>query len=113
MMERIAALTSLLLPVPVATQAIPDAIDCLASGGRLAVITFHSLEDRIVKKAFLSAAGQTPSNLTGMEARLYLEMNKPTAAVKLVTKKPLVALESELCLNARSRSAKLRVVEKL
>eukprot|EP00192_Tetraselmis_astigmatica_P012580 CAMPEP_0117658398 /NCGR_PEP_ID=MMETSP0804-20121206/5843_1 /TAXON_ID=1074897 /ORGANISM="Tetraselmis astigmatica, Strain CCMP880" /LENGTH=394 /DNA_ID=CAMNT_0005464917 /DNA_START=286 /DNA_END=1470 /DNA_ORIENTATION=- len=97
----------------VVEKVIPEAIQCLAHGGRLAIISFHSLEDRIVKKAFLAAAGRTPSELTGIEARLYLETEQPPPLVKLVTRKPLVASEVEMASNARSRSAKLRVVEKL
>ena len=96
-----------------ATQVIPEAIDCLAPGGRLAIISFHSLEDRIVKKAFLAAAGRGQAEVHGIEARLRLEMGAPEPLVKLVTRKPLVAADSETEVNARSRSAKLRVVEKL
>ena len=99
--------------LPLVMQVIPDAIRCLAPGGRLAVISFHSLEDRIVKKAFLAAAGRAPSELTGIEAKLYLEEKRPDPLVKLVTRKPLIASQAETARNARSRSAKLRVVEKL
>ncbi len=73
-------------------EVLPQAVDVLAPGGRLAVITFHSLEDRIVKQYF-----------KGIEGKL----------VRLITKKPIVAGEDELKVNPRARSAKLRVVEKL
>jgi 16S rRNA (cytosine1402-N4)-methyltransferase len=71
-------------------SVLPQAIAALASGGRLAVITFHSLEDRIVKHYFQKIQSQ----------------------IKIITKKPVIASESELASNPRSRSAKLRVVEK-
>jgi len=75
-------------------EAIPQAINLLKPGGRLGVITFHSLEDRIVKHAFKNYAGQ--------EKQLIL-----------LTKKPLVADLAEIKRNPRSRSAKMRFVEKL
>lgn len=89
-------------------KALEDAIPRLNPGGRLAVITFHSLEDRIVKNAFASAAkGCTcppsfPVCVCG---------KKPL--VKLVTRKPIVAGDAELERNPRARSAKLRICEKL
>ena len=73
-------------------QVLPQAVDVLESGGRLAVITFHSLEDRIVKQYFKS-----------------IEHKK----IRLITKKPIVATDKELAENAKARSAKLRVVEKI
>lgn len=83
------------------------AIDHLAPGGRLAVITFHSLEDRIVKRTLQDAAKgctcppQFPVCVCG---------NKPK--IRLVNRKPIVSGEAELAENARARSAKLRVAEK-
>jgi 16S rRNA (cytosine1402-N4)-methyltransferase len=84
------------------------AIDYLAPHGRLAVISFHSLEDRIVKDQMKRAASDKweTSGISG----LFLD-KKPT--VSLVTKKPIVATEEEIKNNPRSRSAKLRVVQKL
>ena len=84
------------------------AVSCLNPGGRLAIITFHSLEDRIVKNGMVAASkGCTcpphfPVCVCG---------NKPK--VKLITRKPITASEEELERNPRSRSAKLRVCEKL
>ncbi|MEK7625486.1 MAG: 16S rRNA (cytosine(1402)-N(4))-methyltransferase RsmH [Patescibacteria group bacterium] len=72
-------------------KVLPDAIDLLAPGGRLAVITFHSLEDRIVKHFYQSKLSQ----------------------LKIITKKSVVAGEEELKNNPRARSARLRAVEKL
>ncbi len=89
-------------------RAMEAAIPLLNSGGRLAVITFHSLEDRIVKLAMADAAKgctcppQFPVCVCG---------KKPI--VKLISRKPIVATPEELEANPRSRSAKLRVCEKL
>ncbi len=70
-------------------QGLPAAIDCLAPQGRLAVISFHSLEDRIVKRAFLKAAGKTPPAGDVYGPYLHLLEEQATAAVKLVHKKPI------------------------
>ena len=89
-------------------KAMEAAIPLLNPGGRLAVITFHSLEDRIVKLAMAEAAKgctcppQFPVCVCG---------KKPI--VKLISRKPIVATPEELEANPRSRSAKLRVCEKL
>ena len=89
-------------------KAMQDAIPLLNPGGRLAVITFHSLEDRIVKNAMAEAAkGCTcPPNFP-----VCVCGKKPL--VTLVSRKPITATEEELEVNPRSRSAKLRVCEKL
>jgi len=90
------------------SKVMEAAIPRLKPGGRLAVITFHSLEDRIVKSAMASAAkGCTcppsfPVCVCG---------KKPQ--VKLITRKPIVSGEAELEQNPRARSAKLRICEKL
>jgi len=90
------------------SKAMEAAIPLLNPGGRLAVITFHSLEDRIVKNAMASAAkGCTcPPNFP-----VCVCGKKPL--VKLVSRKPIVSGEEELTNNPRARSAKLRVCEKL
>ena len=89
-------------------RMLARAIDRLKPGGRLAVITFHSLEDRIVKNAFAQAAkGCT----CPPEFPVCVCGKKPT--VRLVTRKPIVSAESELEANPRARSAKLRVAEKI
>ncbi len=89
-------------------QVMRDAVPCLNPGGRLAVITFHSLEDRIVKNGMTGAArGCTcPPNFP-----VCVCGNKPK--VKLISRKPIVASDKELNDNPRARSAKLRVCEKL
>ncbi len=89
-------------------KVMEDAIPLLNLGGRLAVITFHSLEDRIVKTAMAAAAkGCT----CPPEFPVCVCGKKPQ--VKLVSRKPIVATDEELDENPRSRSAKLRVCEKL
>lgn len=89
-------------------KVMKDAIPLLNPGGRLAVITFHSLEDRIVKTAMAAAAkGCT----CPPEFPVCVCGKKPL--VKLISRKPIVAGEKELEENPRSRSAKLRVCEKL
>ena len=89
-------------------KVMEDAIPKLNKGGRLAVITFHSLEDRIVKNAMANAAkGCTcPPNFP-----VCVCGKKPQ--VKLITRKPIVSGEVELERNPRARSAKLRICEKL
>ena len=89
-------------------KVMRDAIPCLNKGGRLAVITFHSLEDRIVKNAMADAAkGCTcPPNFP-----VCVCGKKPK--VKLITRKPIVSGDEELERNPRARSAKLRICEKL
>ncbi len=89
-------------------QFLADAIDLLKTDGRLAVITFHSLEDRIVKQAFLKYSGRCscpprlPQCICGAERK-----------VEILTRKPVVPGEIEIAENPRARSAKLRVCRKL
>ena len=87
---------------------IKDAVARMNQGGRIAIITFHSLEDRIVKQTFAElASGCTcPKTLP-----VCVCGNKPK--VKLVSKKPILPSARELAENSRSRSAKLRIAEKL
>ena len=89
-------------------KVMADAIPCLNPGGRLAVITFHSLEDRIVKNGMAAASkGCTcPPNFP-----VCICGNKPK--VKLISRKPIVSGQEELDRNPRARSAKLRVCEKI
>lgn len=89
-------------------EAMEKAIECLNPGGRLAVITFHSLEDRIVKAAFQKAAqGCTcPKDFP-----VCVCGNKPK--VRLTPRKPILPSEEEIEENPRARSAKLRVCEKI
>ncbi len=89
-------------------KVMRDAVPCLNPGGRLAVITFHSLEDRIVKSGMAEAArGCTcPPNFP-----VCVCGNKPK--VKIVTRKPIISGDEELERNPRARSAKLRVCEKI
>ena len=89
-------------------SALKDALSVLKPGGRLAVITFHSLEDRIVKQYFKSESvdcicpPRIPQCVCGHKA-----------SIELLTRKPVEASEEEIAQNPRSRSAKLRVVQKL
>lgn len=89
-------------------EAIGQAVDLIKPGGRVSVITFHSLEDRICKTAFKQAAAlpELPPNLPVIPDEF-----KPK--VKLITRKPIVPLDEELEENNRARSAKLRILEKL
>jgi 16S rRNA (cytosine1402-N4)-methyltransferase len=89
-------------------EGLHQAAKIVAMDGRIAVITFHSLEDRICKQAFKkwSTAKPTPRNLP-----VVPEQHEPP--FKLLTRKPIVATDDELEENRRSRSAKLRIVEKV
>ena len=90
------------------SDALTDAHDLLRSGGVAAVITFHSLEDRIVKQAFKTF--ESPCTCDP-RAPICTCGKKPTA--RMLTKKPIVAEEAELKENPRARSAKLRAIQKL
>ena len=89
-------------------EFIIKATDKLEKGGRLSIITFHSLEDRIVKHTFreLATGCTCPSDFP-----ICVCNNKPK--VKIITNHPIIASEEELKMNRRSSSAKLRVIEKL
>ncbi len=89
-------------------RALTDFIDVLAPGGRFAVISFHSLEDRIVKETF---AKRLDPCICPPDFPVCVCGRKPD--VKKVTKKPVTADSRELERNPRSRSAKLRIIEKL
>jgi len=88
--------------------AIDKAVNCLKPGGRLGIITFHSLEDRIVKNKFRDLATNC---ICPPELPICMCNNK--AKVKLVTRKPIAPTEEELEFNIRARSSKLRVIEKI
>ena len=88
--------------------AIESAHNLLRSGGRMAVITFHSLEDRIVKQAFKRFENPCTCD---PRAPICTCGRRPT--VRILTKKPIEAGEAELNENPRARSAKLRAIEKL
>ena len=85
-----------------------DAFDLLNSGGRLVVITFHSLEDRIIKNMFRRLTSDDE-----LSKKLPVVPDEMKAKAKLITKKPLIASNKELEENNRSRSAKLRIIEKI
>ena len=87
--------------------ALPDAIKRLKKSGRICVITFHSLEDRIVKKIFkeYSEVNDFVKGLPEIPLE-YLPL------IKLINKKPIIPSEEELKENSRSKSAKLRIVER-
>ena len=88
---------------------LEDALAMLKIGGRVAVISFHSLEDRIVKETFVRMSSQPK-----IDKRIPLLPGKlEEAPYRLVTKKPILAGEAELKENNRSHSAKLRVIERV
>ena len=89
-------------------QTVIKLTRALKSGGRIAILTFHSLEDRIVKRAFKE-----------LETDCICDKSLPVCVcgkkkeINVITAKPIVATEEELKLNTRSKSAKLRVAEKI
>ncbi len=91
----------------VLTDTLDTMIDLLAPGGRLAIITFHSLEDRIVKNAFKNAQDPCicPKNIP-----MCVCGRKPKG--EIITRKPIIPTDAEMEANPRSKSAKLRIFEK-
>ena len=88
-------------------NTVMDCIDCLNDKGRLCIITFHSLEDRAVKNAYIEAQGKCtcPSDLP------YCVCGAKSLG-KIITRKPITASEEEQLENSRSKSAKLRIFER-
>lgn len=86
-------------------EMLLQSVEVLEEGGRIAVITFHSLEDRIVKNFFKNGNFEDEQNQD-------LFGNKPKNQLKVITKKPIVPSAEELKRNPRSRSSKLRIAEK-
>jgi len=89
-------------------NTVINAIDCLKSGGRLCIITFHSLEDRAVKQAYTDCVGKCtcPPDFP------YCVCGNQTKG-KIITRKPKLPTEEEMEKNSRSKSAKLRIFEKI
>ena len=88
--------------------ALPEAIKRLKKGGRICVITFHSLEDRLVKHIFKKYS-EVPEFFKGMPD-IPLEYQP---LIKLINKKPIIPSDKELVENSRSKSAKLRIIERI
>lgn len=89
-------------------SVLPDAIEMLNKGGRISVITFHSLEDRIVKRIF-----KRFSEIDEMVKGLPNIPEEYQPMIKIINKKPIIASTTELLENSRSKSAKLRVIERV
>ena len=88
-------------------QTVKDCIECLKPGGRLCIITFHSLEDRAVKNAYIEAKGKCtcPKDLP------YCVCGAKTLG-EIITRKPIIPTKEEQLENSRSKSAKLRIFER-
>ncbi|MFC7685514.1 16S rRNA (cytosine(1402)-N(4))-methyltransferase RsmH [Ureibacillus sp. GCM10028918] len=91
-----------------AEDSLVDAVELLKIGGRISVITFHSLEDRLTKSIFKEA-----SSLPELPPGFPVIPDEYKPILKLITRKPIVPTEEELEINNRSRSAKLRIAEKI
>ena len=89
-------------------NTVLNSIECLNPKGRLCIITFHSLEDRAVKKAFIEGAGKCTCP-PGLPYRMCGAKSKGN----IITKKPILPTEKEMINNSRSKSAKLRIFEKI
>lgn len=89
-------------------KVLPQTIEVTEAGGRIAVLTYHSLEDRLVKRAFIDETGECtcppglPVCSCGAEAKL-----------RILTRKPLKPTDEEIAENPRAKSAKLRVAERV
>lgn len=89
-------------------QFIVDAIDSLRAEGRIAIITFHSLEDRIVKRTFQKMSGKC-----SCPPRIPQCVCGATKVIEILTRKPVTPGQTEIDINPRSRSAKLRVAKRI
>ena len=94
---------------PVKRAALPAAVDALAVGGRIVVLAYHSLEDRIVKQALAAAAGRPVE----LPHRLPVDPPAVASTVAVLTRRPERPGPAEVAANPRAESAKLRAAEKL
>jgi 16S rRNA (cytosine1402-N4)-methyltransferase len=103
-------------------RLIPSAISALARGGRLAIISFHSLEDRIVKRSFLRESGRCQCETRSLQSwkghkelvdEIVCERCGASTRIRILTRKPVRPTPEEIERNSRSRSSLLRVCERL
>lgn len=87
--------------------ALPAAMACLKPGGKLAVVAFHSLEDRLVKTFIMNEAGKAPR-----PSRHLPDLEEHPPRLKMITRKPIIPSDDEMHRNPRSRSARLRIAER-
>lgn len=87
--------------------ALPAAMACLKPGGKLAVVAFHSLEDRLVKTFIMNEAGKAPR-----PSRHLPDLEEHPPRLKVITRKPIIPSDDEMHRNPRSRSARLRIAER-
>jgi 16S rRNA (cytosine1402-N4)-methyltransferase len=87
--------------------ALPAAMACLKPGGKLAIVAFHSLEDRLVKTFIMNEAGRAPR-----PSRHLPDQVEHPPRLKMITRKPIIPSDDEMHRNPRSRSARLRVAER-
>ena len=87
--------------------ALPAAMACLKPGGKLAVVAFHSLEDRLVKTFIMNEAGKAPR-----PSRHLPDLEEHPPRLKMITRKPIIPTDDEMHRNPRSRSARLRIAER-
>jgi len=92
-------------------RGLRASIGLLAPGGRVGVISYHSLEDRIVKRTFLRSSGSDVDRPPGLPRGFAWQ--PPPASIKVLTRSPVVPDEAEIARNPRARSARLRAAEKL
>jgi 16S rRNA (cytosine1402-N4)-methyltransferase len=92
-------------------RALAQAASLLDAGGRLVVVSFHSLEDRLVKRFMIEAAGRTPA--PSRHDPRSLAARPPSAGFRLLTARPLRPSAAEIARNPRARSARLRAIERI
>jgi len=89
-------------------ETLPEMLDCLSKDGRMCIITFHSLEDRIVKQFIREKSGKCVCPPDFPQC-----ICNPVAQLQAITRKPVTPTKKELEINHRARSAKLRIIRKL
>ena len=94
-------------------DSLPQAIDLLAPGGRVVVLSYHSLEDRIAKRTFVEAATGAQEGLPGLGPVAAPEPSPQSARIVILTRRPETPGPDEVAANPRAESAKLRAAEKL